>query len=260
MKRNLLRRIGHEVVWSAIPRSMYFEPYMARLVAGKTNSIVRSGPFRGMKYLDESSSSVLVPKLLGIYERELHKVIEEAIAYPFQTIVDVGAAEGYYCVGLATRMPEVQVLAYEMHVPTQRLIKELATLNRVEDRVAIRGACTVNEMKSVLDPSIATLVICDAEGSEAYLLDPLRIPALEGAHVLVEMHDLIVGGLSEVICDRFKATHQIEQIHAEKRSRSEFPYSSFVTRHFPGYVDYAVSDCRPPGMSWFWMRPKQASR
>ena len=260
MRKSLLRRIGHEVIWSAMPKSLYFEPYMAKLVAGKTKSIIRSGPFRGMKYLNESSSSVLVPKLLGIYERELHKVIEEAIAYPFQAIVDIGAAEGYYCVGLGMRMPEVRVYAYEMHEPAQRLIKELATLNGVEDRVAIRGACTVNEMKSVLDPSIATLVICDAEGSEAYLLDPLRIPALQATHILVEMHDLIVGGLSEVICERFKATHLIEQIHAEKRSRSEFPFSSFVTRHFPGYIDFAVSDCRPPGMSWFWMRPKQASR
>lgn len=258
MGKSLLRRIGHEVIWSAMPKSLEFEPYTSRLVARKTNSTVQSGPFRGMKYLKESHASVLAPKLLGIYERELHKAVEEAIKLPLQRIIDIGAAEGYYCVGFAVRMPNAQVLAYEMHKPAHLMIKELAKLNHVDGRVEIRGMCTVDEMNSALDPSMPTLVICDAEGGEAYLLDPLRVPALGGAHILVELHDFIVGGLSEVIRKRFEATHLIEQIRAEARSRSEFPFASFVTRRFPGYVGFAVSDCRPPGMSWFWMRPKRA--
>ena len=246
------------MIWSAMPRSLGFEPYTSQLVARETNSTVRSGPFRGMKYLRESSSSVLAPKLLGIYERELHKAIEEAIAFPFKQVVDIGAAEGYYCVGFAVRMADVKVLAYELYEPAQLLIRELANLNQVDGRVEVRGACTIEEMNSALDPSIPTLIICDAEGAEAYLLDPLRVLALGNAHILVELHDFILGGLSEVIRKRFTATHQIEQIRSEARNRSEFPFSSFITRRFPGYVDFAVSDCRPPGMSWFWMRPKRA--
>jgi len=256
LRRSLIRRIGHEVIWSAMPKSLEFEPYTSGLVARETNSTVLSGPFRGMRYLEESSSSVLAPKLLGIYERELHKAIEEAIAFPFERIVDIGAAEGYYCIGFAMRMPNVKVLAYEMYTPAHALIENLAALNHIHGRVEIRGACTVDELNSVLDPSLPTLVICDAEGAEAYLLDPLRVPALRSAHVLVELHDFVLGGLSKVIRQRFDTTHQIEQIHAEARSRSEFPFSSFITRRFPGYVDFAVSDCWPPGMSWFWMRPK----
>jgi len=258
LRKSLLRRIGHEVIWSAMPRSLGFEPYTSQLVARETNSTVRSGPFRGMNYLRESSGSVLAPKLLGIYERELHKAIEEAIALPFQRVVDIGAAEGYYCVGFATRMPNAKILAYEMYEPAHLLLKELANLNHVAGQVEIRGTCTIDEMNSALAPSIPTLVVCDAEGAEAYLLDPLRVPALGEAHILVELHDFIIGGLSEVIRKRFESTHQVEQILAEARSRSEFPFSSFITRRFPGYVDFAVSDCRPPGMSWFWMRPKQA--
>jgi len=55
--------------------------------------VVRSGPFQGMKYTSKSAGSVLIPKLLGIYERELHPVLEYAISHPFQVIVDIGAAE-----------------------------------------------------------------------------------------------------------------------------------------------------------------------
>jgi hypothetical protein len=258
LRKSLLRRIGHEVVWSAMPRSLEFEPYTSALVVRETKSTVRSGPFRGMKYLKTSSGSVLAPKLLGIYERELHQAIEEAIASPIRRIVDIGAAEGYYCTGFAMRMPRAKVVAYEIDEPARVLIAEMACLNEVSDRVEIRGACTVDELNSVLDASVPTLVICDAEGAEAYLLDPLRVPALRTAYILVEMHDVILGGLSGVIRQRFEGTHRIEQIRAEARSRSEFPFSSFITRRFPGYVDYAVSDCRPPGMSWFWMRPKHS--
>jgi 23S rRNA U2552 (ribose-2'-O)-methylase RlmE/FtsJ len=210
-----------------------------------------------MRYLKKSFASVMAPKLLGIYERELHKIIEDAISHPFQKIVDIGAAEGYYCVGFAMRMPEAQIVAYEMEEPARRMSQELASLNHVDDRLVIRGTCTIEELNSVLDQSILTLVICDVEGAEAFLLDPIRVPALRTMHILVELHDVILGGLSDVIYSRFEATHDIEQIREESRSRDEFPFKSFLTQCFPCYVDFAVSDCRPSGMSWYWMRPKQ---
>jgi hypothetical protein len=260
IKRNLLHRIAHEIRWAATPKSFEFEPYMARLVTRQTKNIVWSGPFRGMQYLNQSYSSMFIPKVLGIYERELHKVVEEIVSGPFQTIFDIGAAEGYYCAGLALRMPHVRVIAYEMSDSAQKLIRELADLNHVGDRVQVRGECTIDELNSALDPSVSTLLLCDAEGAEAFLLDPLRIPALESVHILVEMHDFIVNGLCKVIFGRFRATHEVEQIWEQPRSRSEFPFGNFYTRCFPGYVDYAISDCRPARMSWYWMRPRQSPR
>jgi hypothetical protein len=210
-----------------------------------------------MRYIKKSSASVLAPKLLGIYERELHKVIEDVISRPFQRIVDIGAGEGYYCAGLATRMPRTEIVAYEMNESARVMIKELASLNGVNTRLAIRGVCTIDELNSVLDQSIPTLVICDAEGAESYLLDPIRVPALKAAHIMTELHDVILCGLREVIYKRFDATHDIEQILAESRSRSEFPFKSLLTQCFPSYIDFAISDCRSPGMSWYWMLPKQ---
>ena len=218
--------------------------------------MVRSGPFQGMKYTSKSAGSVLIPKLLGIYERELHPVLEYAISRPFQVIVDIGAGEGYYCVGLARRIPQTRVIAYEMDEAGRRLMKEMASLNHVSDQLEIRGLCTMEEMNSVLDASVPTLVICDAEGAEAYLLDPLRVPALVSMHILVELHDCVLGGVSDVMHSRFQATHEIERIWQEDRSSSDFPYRSFYTRCFPSYMEIAVSEGRPCRMSWYWMRPK----
>jgi hypothetical protein len=153
-------------------------------------------------------------------------------------------------------MPETRFVAYEIDDSSRNMLQELATLNQVADRLTIRGTCTIEEMKSVLDSTEHTCVICDVEGAEAYLLDPLRVPALRDAFILVELHDFIIGGLSEVIRSRFESTHDIEQIRAEVRNQSEFPFKTILTQCFDCCPSFAVSDCRPKGMSWYWMQPK----
>ena len=206
---------------------------MPNWVMRETNCVVRSGPFQGMKYTGKSAGSVLIPKLLGIYERELHPVLEYAISHPFQVIVDIGAAEGYYCVGLARRMPQTRVVAYEMDEAGRRQLKELARLNHVSDQLEIRGLCTMEEMNSVLDASVPALLICDVEGAEAYLLDSLRVPALVSMHILVELHDFVLGGLSDVMYSRFQATHEIQQFGRKAGAAAIFPIDPSTRAVFP---------------------------
>src|SRR5262245_56331762 len=58
---------------------------------------VRHGFFKGMQYpRNRSISSALFPKLLGTYERELHPVLERICKEPYEGIVNIGCAEGYY--------------------------------------------------------------------------------------------------------------------------------------------------------------------
>ena len=79
---------------------------------------VLSGPFKGMRYpLRSSGQGGLLPKLLGTYERELSPAIERLISDRPTLVVNVGAAEGYYAVGLALRAPQAQVIAFEMERP-----------------------------------------------------------------------------------------------------------------------------------------------
>ena len=66
---------------------------------------VFSGPFKGMQFIDESFENAFIPKILGIYERELHPAVEAAIALTPRLVVDIGTAEGYYAVGIARRLP-----------------------------------------------------------------------------------------------------------------------------------------------------------
>src|SRR5687767_13183612 len=76
---------------------------------------VRHGVFAGMHYpAMEAAGSAIFPKLAGCYEAELRSLMEQIVRTPYTTVVDVGCAEGYYAVGLALRMPQVNVLAFDM--------------------------------------------------------------------------------------------------------------------------------------------------
>src|SRR6185312_7312344 len=75
---------------------------------------VLSGPFAGMLYHAAAAGSVLGPKLIGSYEHEISAWIEATVNANYQRILDVGCAEGYYAVGFARRMPQVEVYAFDL--------------------------------------------------------------------------------------------------------------------------------------------------
>ncbi|MDB5704973.1 MAG: hypothetical protein JWN66_2089 [Sphingomonas bacterium] len=230
--------------------------YFAALTRSRTGQKVIAGPFKGMSYIDRSVGSAYVPKLLGIYERELAAVVEEIVAAKPSLIVDVGAAEGYYAVGLACRLPETKMIAFEMEAGGRAAVAEMAAANGVADRVTVLATCEPEGLNAALDGQKGAVVIMDVEGYEDVLLDPTRIPALATTAFLVELHEFAVPGIAEKIARRFEKTHNLELIWAEGRSRADFPWRTAVTSLLPArYIDGAVSEMRPPRMSWYFARP-----
>ncbi len=88
--------------------------YLNHLAQSRTADRVRAGPFAGMRYVDTSVGSCFIPKLLGTYERELASKVEWICRQQPELVVDIGAAEGYYAIGLAMRIPAARVVAFEL--------------------------------------------------------------------------------------------------------------------------------------------------
>jgi hypothetical protein len=240
-----------------IPKRFRPIGYLEHLVSSQTGGCVDKGPFAGMRYIRGAVGSAYVPKLLGIYERELNPRIEQACMLNFPLIIDIGAAEGYYAIGLARRNPTARIIAFEMEQRGRDALEEMASLNDVASRVDIRGKCESGDLKAALRGSEHSLIICDVEGYEEVLLDPDAIPELRLAYLLVEMHDFIHPGVTERITERFRETHEVHRIWQETRSRSDLPYRTFGTAILPrSYLRWAVSEWRPTQMSWLWMEPK----
>ena len=102
-------------------------------------TVVMQGPLAGLDFLQQSAEGCHIAKLLGCYEQPLQPFIEQASAQAYPTILNIGCAEGYYAVGMAKRMPNTRVLAYDLNSKAQPICRELATKNGVSDRVQVGG-------------------------------------------------------------------------------------------------------------------------
>jgi hypothetical protein len=208
--------------------------WRARRVAAVTRRFVAwhgltvsGGPFGGLVYPDRAPIS-LVPKLLGIYERELHGAIEAAIRAQPAVIVNVGAADGYYAVGLARRLPTATVIAYEADAGQRELCRRVAAANGVD--IDIRGTAGPGDVGG------AALVVMDCEGCERALLQP---PV--DATVIVELHEFVHTGIADEIAQRFVATHDVTLV---------------PTAPQPPHSELLLSEYRPGPMRWAVMTPR----
>ena len=100
------------------------------------------------------------------------------------------------------------------------------------------------------------LILCDVEAYEGVLIDPAGVPALVHATMLVEVHDLLQPGLSELLWGRFHTTHDITNIPSVPRAVKDYPFRAWWQRVLPRrYVVHPLYECRFQQMNWFWMRP-----
>jgi hypothetical protein len=173
--------------------------------------VVISGPFQGMSYGNlEAHCSALHPKLLGSYEMELIPAVRQAIDRQYPAIVDVGAAEGFYAIGLALKIPGAKVIAFEQEEDARKELAALAALNHVADRIEIRARCEPRDLSEI---GIGWgLMILDCEGYEEKLLSTEVIATLQLWDFLIETHDGICPEVTMRLEERFSKTHQTTRI------------------------------------------------
>ncbi|HMO36177.1 MAG TPA: methyltransferase [Gemmatales bacterium] len=219
---------------------------------------VRHGPFRGLRYPQaRSTGSLLAPKLIGCYERELHSTIEKLLARPFQVVVDIGCAEGFYAVGLARRLPEAAVHAFDTSPEAQELCLAMAEINQVADRVHISGVCIPETLMGLLDPSRPALIICDCEGYEKQLFTPELVEKLRPHVLIIETHDLYDLSITTVLRSRFSSTHHLEMISSLDDIQKVHHYQ------YPELASYSLearllllSEYRQHIMEWMVLTPR----
>ncbi len=215
---------------------------------------VLGGPFAGMRYFNRVVWGPIAPKWLGTYEMELHGVMAQVCSRRYDSVVDIGSAEGYYAVGLALKFPQAVVCARDVDYFARRDLRALARLNGVRNLV-VGGRIGPAELGRYLVGT--ALVVCDIEGAELGLLDAAATPGLAGADILVECH--WVGAVSpsevaRVIRERFSASHVAECIAAEPRRTAELAGRlPEVTGLTVEELANACSEARAPGQVWLWL-------
>lgn len=213
-----------------------------RMLFGEKPPSIVYGPFRGMKYIDETVFGEIEPRWIGSYEEELHEIIYGLINRAYDTIVDVGSAEGYYAVGMGRASKVSQVFSYDVDPRARLQQKRLAALNGVTN-LTIRSSCR------------------DCEGYEYELLDPAVVDGLRLADILAEVHsykNMPYNEVAKTITDRFKHTHEITWIREHERD-AEF-YFSLCCKKIPISLLREILDEGRQEQAWVLMRTRYPYR
>jgi hypothetical protein len=213
-----------------------------------------SGPFRGMHYLAKATEGAVLPRLLGVYESELHAHLMAFAAEGLDCVIDVGCAEGYYAVGLARLMPAATVYAHDIDPDAQAACRTLAEANGVADRVVVGGAFQPADFEAFAGRR--GLVMVDVEGAELDILRPDVGPALAGLNLIVETHDVFKPGILDELARRFAPTHDITRVDQQYPAFQPPPWFEAMPQ-----LDrlLAIWEWRVAPTPWLVMRPKAMS-
>jgi hypothetical protein len=236
--------------------------YATAQVARQSRRRVLAGPFAGMRY-----PAGFVPRLLfhgpyqvGSFELELHPALERIVQSDPGLVVNVGSAEGYYVTGLAMRLPSAEVIGFEDDPRLRAACASLAGLNGVRKRIELRGHCGVGELAAlrsrVADRGVT--VIIDCEGCEGELADPVAIPWLAGATLLIELHAAADPEIAERLGERLAPTHEVESIPSRIRRASDLDYHLGPLRGLRRIDrELLVAEFRDGGQDWLLATPRR---
>lgn len=221
--------------------------------AERHGSTVLHGPLAGLRYPPRAARRVhhLVAKLLGSYEAEIADVIAEQIERQPPLFVDLGAADGYYAVGIARACPATDVHAYEIDPVARRVLRATARANGA--RVTVHGPA--NSRRLAEHPLGGAFVLSDCEGAELDILAAEAVPALASATLLVELHPHGDGDTGPPLRERFAATHAAREIRPGPRDPRDHPELADAP---PALREHAVDEFRFGRTSWLLLEPHRA--
>lgn len=225
------------------------------IIKFRCGSKILSGPFCGMSFNIPNFNTAM---LLGTWEKELANTINKFKEITPSSIICIGAAEGYYAVGLAKDSPNLTTYAFEQNIEYRILLKKLAQENHCTN-IKILGKCDVESLAKTLGKcGRKPLIICDIEGGEIELLDLNKVPDLNESSILVEIHEMYVSNCERTLIDRFKKTHSYTIIQGRVRIPQDLPKELNFLRLISSSQKILdlIGEGRPYPMNWLYLEPK----
>lgn len=129
--------------------------------------------------------------MLGLYESEVQAALLDA-SQKRNTFIDLGAADGFYGVGVvAVRLFE-KSFCYEIDEEARSALTETAHINAVGDSVVIRGGVESSLYKDIFSDGITPndlVILSDVEGYEFNIFNEDTLDKLSKAIIIIEIHD-----------------------------------------------------------------------
>jgi len=231
---------------------------LSRGLDKKFGSIVRYGPLKGFKltgstWWGETEKGAM---LLGLYELEVLESLKD-IPPKHNTFINVGAADGYYGVGVLVGNLFTKSICYEISKVGRETIKENASLNGVSERVEIRGAANKDFYKdidkTILDYSV---LLIDIEGGEFEIANKETFEAFKKSVIIIELHEWALSKdkkeLEKLLNDSL-STHRVTEFRSGPRDPASFEELKIYSDTDRWLI---CSEGRPEVMRWWRFDPK----
>lgn len=218
---------------------------------------VAHGPFAGFRLGGLSAwGEDDAAMLLGLYEQEVVARIAGR-STPWDLLVNVGAADGFYAVGCLASGVAKRCLAFESDPLAQESLRATAVANSVLNRLEILGAAGEQDLLRItLEPD--TIILVDIEGQEFDVLTKTALEHLRTAKIIIEIHDWDPRGADDVellVENAREAGFSIEWIDAGPRDPGAIPEIGHLSDDDRWSI---CSEGRPRPMRWLELSPQPA--
>jgi|TARA_B100000795_G_scaffold260913_1_gene237218 hypothetical protein len=219
---------------------------------------VAYGTFKGMKLSKNTywSKNDIITHILGVYEKHvLKKIIEFSKKgnYPF---IDIGAADGYFAIGMAFSETFKKIYAFEIDEEGRRSLNRNIENNLCKDKVVVDIEANFETLKEIVDKNKSAVILIDIEGSEFDLLDDNLLQLLSNCYIVCELHPtLSANGFEKqnMLINNAKAFFDVSIIQRESYSPNKF---SELNEFTDEERLIAFGEGRENNMNWLILEPK----
>lgn len=186
------------------------------------------GPFKGLRLVDRVHWGVADKgaMCLGLYENELLNELFK-IKGQYRTFIDLGAADGYYGLGVLWGGIFEKSYCFELTDGGRSVIRENAILNGLENRVFVEAAAEKDFYSKIPVQDIENSVLfVDIEGAEFDVMDENTFSVFKNSIIFVELHDWFYNDGYEKLnsfVNSSKKTHTCLEIKTGQRNLVDFP-------------------------------------
>ena len=217
------------------------------------------GPFKGTKILESvtwGGAAASGSKILGLYEANVLKLIA-ALPSDIDTLVDVGAADGYYAVGMLKANIVKRAICFESDSKSQTEMDTTAKVNEVRDKIEVYGKADISYLSHLQIQNFSSVIfIFDVEGFEYELLTDSNLSAMAKSHIIVELHEFTSDAIlaANLLISRASTIFEVEIIHQSSIDIRD--------KYFDSLKDNTraliASEGRQSRMRWIYLTPKTA--
>tara|TARA_Y100001968_G_scaffold66625_1_gene57476 strand:- start:240 stop:1073 length:834 start_codon:yes stop_codon:yes gene_type:complete len=158
------------------------------------NGTVKYGPFKGLRLTQDTwwGQLDLGSQCLGLYEKEILEFIKNIEEGQFTNFIDIGAADGYYAVGILSTGKIQRSICFEKTDEGREAIRTNWKKNGSIGQLVVKGKANIKSIGTLTKYDLEkSLILIDIEGGEFDLLSNDILYKFRHSKILLEIHNWV---------------------------------------------------------------------